>query len=93
MQCVAPSITEPGWRACYKLLLETLPGYSLSLDPKDFSKGALKNKISMGVGVVVVKKILSNNLLSSGGVGAQERNVQTSVDPRWELEWEIKASL
>uniref|UniRef100_A0A670IFL6 Trafficking protein particle complex subunit 9 n=1 Tax=Podarcis muralis TaxID=64176 RepID=A0A670IFL6_PODMU len=39
MQCVAPSITEPGWRACYKLLLETLPGYSLSLDPKDFSKG------------------------------------------------------
>ncbi|XP_034524545.1 trafficking protein particle complex subunit 9 isoform X3 [Ailuropoda melanoleuca] len=38
MQCVAPSISEPGWRACYKLLLETLPGYSLSLDPKDFSK-------------------------------------------------------
>ncbi|XP_026310346.1 trafficking protein particle complex subunit 9 [Piliocolobus tephrosceles] len=40
MQCVAPSIAEPGWRACYKLLLETLPGYSLSLDPKDFSRGA-----------------------------------------------------
>uniref|UniRef100_A0A8C6ZYW8 Trafficking protein particle complex subunit 9 n=1 Tax=Nothoprocta perdicaria TaxID=30464 RepID=A0A8C6ZYW8_NOTPE len=39
MQCVAPSIPEPGWRACYKLLLETLPGYSLSLDPKDFSQG------------------------------------------------------
>uniref|UniRef100_A0A8D0DJZ8 Trafficking protein particle complex subunit 9 n=1 Tax=Salvator merianae TaxID=96440 RepID=A0A8D0DJZ8_SALMN len=39
MQCVAPSITEPGWKACYKLLLETLPGYSLSLDPKDFSRG------------------------------------------------------
>ncbi|NP_001361613.1 trafficking protein particle complex subunit 9 isoform f [Homo sapiens] len=38
MQCVAPSIAEPGWRACYKLLLETLPGYSLSLDPKDFSR-------------------------------------------------------
>lgn len=40
MQCAAPSIPEPGWRACYKLLLETLPGYSLSLDPQDFSKGA-----------------------------------------------------
>lgn len=39
MQCVAPTISEPGWRACYKLLLETLPGYSLSLDPKDFSQG------------------------------------------------------
>uniref|UniRef100_A0A8C1SCF8 Trafficking protein particle complex 9 n=1 Tax=Cyprinus carpio TaxID=7962 RepID=A0A8C1SCF8_CYPCA len=39
MQCVAPTIPEPGWKACYKLLLETLPGYSLSLDPKDFSKG------------------------------------------------------
>uniref|UniRef100_A0A673ZY66 Trafficking protein particle complex subunit 9 n=1 Tax=Salmo trutta TaxID=8032 RepID=A0A673ZY66_SALTR len=39
MQCVAPTIPEPGWRACYKLLLETLPGYSLCLDPKDFSKG------------------------------------------------------
>ena len=41
MQCVAPTIPEPGWRACYKLLLETLPGYSLSLDPKDFNKGKL----------------------------------------------------
>ncbi|XP_042636839.1 trafficking protein particle complex subunit 9 [Orycteropus afer afer] len=40
MQCVAPSIAEPGWRACYQLLLETLPGYSLSLDPRDFHKGA-----------------------------------------------------
>ncbi|KAM9415558.1 trafficking protein particle complex subunit 9-like isoform 3-T6 [Salvelinus alpinus] len=39
MQCVAPTIPEPGWRACYKLLLETLPGYSLCFDPKDFSKG------------------------------------------------------
>uniref|UniRef100_A0A8C9N2R3 Trafficking protein particle complex subunit 9 n=1 Tax=Serinus canaria TaxID=9135 RepID=A0A8C9N2R3_SERCA len=39
MQCAAPSIPEPGWRACYKLLLETLPGYSLSLDPQDFSRG------------------------------------------------------
>uniref|UniRef100_A0A3Q3K316 Trafficking protein particle complex 9 n=1 Tax=Monopterus albus TaxID=43700 RepID=A0A3Q3K316_MONAL len=39
MQCVAPTIPDPGWRACYKLLLETLPGYSLSLDPKDFIKG------------------------------------------------------
>ncbi|GAA6083925.1 trafficking protein particle complex subunit 9 isoform X1, partial [Tachysurus ichikawai] len=38
MQCVAPTIPEPGWKACYRLLLETLPGYSLSLDPKDFSK-------------------------------------------------------
>lgn len=42
MQCVAPSISDQGWRACYKLLLETLPGYSLSLDPKDFSKGSHK---------------------------------------------------
>ncbi|NXV06746.1 TPPC9 protein, partial [Cettia cetti] len=42
MQCAAPSIPEPGWRACYKLLLETLPGYSLSLDPQDFSKGTHK---------------------------------------------------
>ncbi|XP_076862208.1 trafficking protein particle complex subunit 9 isoform X2 [Brachyhypopomus gauderio] len=39
MQCVAPTIPEPGWTACYRLLLETLPGYSLSLHPKDFSKG------------------------------------------------------
>uniref|UniRef100_A0A4W3K0H1 Trafficking protein particle complex subunit 9 n=1 Tax=Callorhinchus milii TaxID=7868 RepID=A0A4W3K0H1_CALMI len=42
MQCVAPSIAEPGWRACYKLLLETLHGYSLSLNPEDFSKGTHK---------------------------------------------------
>ncbi|CAH2286014.1 trafficking particle complex subunit 9 isoform X1 [Pelobates cultripes] len=37
MQCVAPTIIDPGWKACYKLLLETLPGYSLSLDPNDFT--------------------------------------------------------
>ncbi|XP_041045096.1 trafficking protein particle complex subunit 9 isoform X2 [Carcharodon carcharias] len=42
MQCVTPSIADPGWRACYKLLLETLLGYNLSLDPQDFSKGAHK---------------------------------------------------
>ncbi|XP_069777776.1 trafficking protein particle complex subunit 9 isoform X4 [Narcine bancroftii] len=42
MQCVTPSIVDPGWRACYKLLLETLHGYSLSLDPQDFSKGTHK---------------------------------------------------
>ncbi|XP_067887838.1 trafficking protein particle complex subunit 9 isoform X3 [Heterodontus francisci] len=42
MQCVTPSIADPGWRACYKLLLETLSGYSLSLDPQDFSKGTHK---------------------------------------------------
>lgn len=46
MQCVAPTIPEPGWRACYKLLLETLPGYSLSLDPKDFSKGRLGHMVA-----------------------------------------------
>uniref|UniRef100_A0A3Q4FXZ2 Trafficking protein particle complex subunit 9 n=1 Tax=Neolamprologus brichardi TaxID=32507 RepID=A0A3Q4FXZ2_NEOBR len=52
MQCVAPTIPEPGWRACYKLLLETLPGYSLSLDPKDFSKGRLGHMVEIGLAEV-----------------------------------------
>ncbi|XP_072813860.1 trafficking protein particle complex subunit 9-like [Vicugna pacos] len=39
VQRVAPGIPEPGWKACYRLLLQTLPGYSLSLDLQDFSKG------------------------------------------------------
>ncbi|XP_072813604.1 trafficking protein particle complex subunit 9-like isoform X1 [Vicugna pacos] len=34
----APGIPEPGGKACYRLLLQTLPGYSLSLDLQDFSK-------------------------------------------------------
>lgn len=57
MQCVAPTIPEPGWRACYKLLLETLPGYSLSLDPKDFSKGKLR--------CLEIETLRSRTLLSS----------------------------
>ncbi|XP_072813271.1 trafficking protein particle complex subunit 9-like [Vicugna pacos] len=38
MQRAAPGIPEPGWKACYRLLLQTLPGYILSLDLQDFSK-------------------------------------------------------
>ncbi|KAB1252361.1 Trafficking protein particle complex subunit 9 [Camelus dromedarius] len=39
VQRAAPGIPEPGGKACYRLLLQTLPGYSLSLFPQDFSKG------------------------------------------------------
>ncbi|XP_074214656.1 trafficking protein particle complex subunit 9-like [Camelus bactrianus] len=39
LQREAPSIPEPGGKACYRLLVQTLPGYSLSLDLQDFSKG------------------------------------------------------
>nr|XP_031302600.1 trafficking protein particle complex subunit 9-like isoform X3 [Camelus dromedarius] len=39
VQRAAPGIPEPGGKACYRLLLQTLPGYSLSLDLQDFSKG------------------------------------------------------
>ncbi|XP_072818271.1 trafficking protein particle complex subunit 9-like isoform X1 [Vicugna pacos] len=35
----APGIPEPGGKACSRLLLQTVPGYSLSLDLQDFSKG------------------------------------------------------
>nr|XP_031302792.1 trafficking protein particle complex subunit 9-like isoform X2 [Camelus dromedarius] len=38
VQRAAPGIPEPGGKACYRLLLQTLPGYSLSLDLLDFSK-------------------------------------------------------
>uniref|UniRef100_A0A673ZXS4 Trafficking protein particle complex subunit 9 n=1 Tax=Salmo trutta TaxID=8032 RepID=A0A673ZXS4_SALTR len=58
MQCVAPTIPEPGWRACYKLLLETLPGYSLCLDPKDFSKGT-----QLDVPLLCVKTLYLKDLL------------------------------
>ncbi|XP_072813294.1 trafficking protein particle complex subunit 9-like isoform X2 [Vicugna pacos] len=34
----APGIPEPGGKACSRLILQTLPGYSLSLDLQDFSK-------------------------------------------------------
>nr|XP_031531691.1 trafficking protein particle complex subunit 9-like isoform X2 [Vicugna pacos] len=39
VQHAAPGILEPGGKACYRLLLQTVPGYSLSLDLQDFSKG------------------------------------------------------
>ncbi|XP_072808620.1 uncharacterized protein [Vicugna pacos] len=37
----APGIPEPGGKACSLLLLQTLPGYSLSLVLQDFSKESL----------------------------------------------------
>nr|XP_031528357.1 trafficking protein particle complex subunit 9-like [Vicugna pacos] len=37
---VAPGIKEPGGKPCYPLLLQTLPGYSLSLDLQDFTATA-----------------------------------------------------
>ncbi|XP_064340332.1 trafficking protein particle complex subunit 9-like isoform X2 [Camelus dromedarius] len=39
VQRAAPGIMEPGGKSCYRLLLQTLPGYSLSLDLQDFRKG------------------------------------------------------
>uniref|UniRef100_UPI00359002C1 trafficking protein particle complex subunit 9 isoform X2 n=1 Tax=Myxine glutinosa TaxID=7769 RepID=UPI00359002C1 len=32
MQCVRAALPEPGWKACYELLLDTLQGYNISLD-------------------------------------------------------------
>ncbi|XP_074219410.1 trafficking protein particle complex subunit 9-like isoform X2 [Camelus bactrianus] len=39
VQRTAHGFTEPGGKSCYRLLLQTLPGYSLSLDLQDFRKG------------------------------------------------------
>ncbi|XP_074203974.1 trafficking protein particle complex subunit 9-like isoform X1 [Camelus bactrianus] len=39
VQRAAPGIPEPGGKACSRLLLQTLPGYILSLDLQEFSKG------------------------------------------------------
>ncbi|KAB1253618.1 Trafficking protein particle complex subunit 9 [Camelus dromedarius] len=36
---VAPGMLEPGGKTCYRFLLQTLPGYILSLDLQDFNKG------------------------------------------------------
>ena len=39
MQCVSGSNQHPSWSSCYQLLLQALPGYQLSLDPKDMHEG------------------------------------------------------
>ncbi|XP_064652113.1 trafficking protein particle complex subunit 9-like isoform X2 [Lineus longissimus] len=36
MQCVAPSNQKPGWIQCYNLLLQTLDGYRIPMDPRKF---------------------------------------------------------
>ncbi|CAM1328735.1 TRAPPC9 (predicted) [Pycnogonum litorale] len=38
MRCVAPQNEAPNWSRCYNLLLQTLEGYRLSLDPREFPK-------------------------------------------------------
>nr|XP_046219961.1 trafficking protein particle complex subunit 9-like [Oncorhynchus gorbuscha] len=66
MQCVAPTIPEPDWRACYKLLLETLPGYSLCLDPKDFSKGSHRGWAAVQVRLLHELVYVSRRMGNSG---------------------------
>lgn len=42
MRCVAPMTSmQPNWAQCYQLLLESVRGYSLSLDPGFLSPGTL----------------------------------------------------
>lgn len=38
MRCVTPKLPDPNWSECYHLLLQTLDGYKLSLDPKTVPK-------------------------------------------------------
>lgn len=39
MRCVAPQNPQPDWGQCYRLLLQTLDGYKVCLDPLEFQKG------------------------------------------------------
>ncbi|KAK8728604.1 hypothetical protein OTU49_009040 [Cherax quadricarinatus] len=38
MRCVAPQNQQPDWGQCYRLLLQTLEGYKICLDPLQFRK-------------------------------------------------------
>lgn len=38
MRCVAPQNQQPDWGQCYRLLLQTLDGYKVCLDPLEFQK-------------------------------------------------------
>lgn len=38
MRCVAPQNEKPDWGQCYRLLLQTLEGYKVCLDPLEFRK-------------------------------------------------------
>lgn len=38
MRCVAPQNQQPDWGQCYRLLLQTLEGYKVCLDPLEFRK-------------------------------------------------------
>lgn len=35
---------QTNWEQCYQLMLQSLPGYNLSLDPNEYSIGTLLNK-------------------------------------------------
>ena len=39
MRCVAPQNQQPDWGQCYRLLLQTLDGHKVCLDPLEFRKG------------------------------------------------------
>ena len=39
MQFVSPANRQPSWLHCYNLLIRALPGYQLSLDPKEMLLG------------------------------------------------------
>lgn len=39
MQFVSPANRQPSWHQCYNLLMRALPGYQVSLDPKEMLSG------------------------------------------------------
>jgi len=39
MQFVSPANRQPSWHQCYNFLIRALPGYQLSLDPKEMLSG------------------------------------------------------
>ncbi|XP_033113027.1 trafficking protein particle complex subunit 9-like isoform X2 [Anneissia japonica] len=37
MQCVSPNNTSPAWGHCHTMLLDTMKGYRITLDPREFT--------------------------------------------------------
>ena len=48
LQAVSPDLTSPNWNLCYDLLIQSLEGYCLTLDPIEYEKRILDKHRSSG---------------------------------------------
>jgi len=45
MHCVNPTLASPSWLECYTLLMQAFPGFKMTLDPIEYTRGQISGHL------------------------------------------------